>query len=106
MSQQQASNPLSASDPWNLVADGYTETTMRVFEQFADEAMLALFRKKIEQAGHHNIALHYCDADPISLDPISLDPISLEREARQAAGNRLTQYQYSRYRKNDDNHRR
>ncbi|MBA3023220.1 MAG: hypothetical protein KKG03_00685 [Gammaproteobacteria bacterium] len=63
LSQQQASNPLSASEPWNLVADGYAETTMRVFEQFADEAILSLLRKKIEQTGHRNIALHYCDAE-------------------------------------------
>ena len=34
-------NPLSASEPWNLVADGYAETTMLVFEQFADEAITA-----------------------------------------------------------------
>jgi len=34
-------NPLSASEPWNLVADGYAETTMLVFEQFADEAIAA-----------------------------------------------------------------
>lgn len=37
----QPSNPLSASEPWNLVADGYAETTMIVFEQFADEAIAA-----------------------------------------------------------------
>ncbi len=99
-------NPLSASEPWNLVADGYAETTMLVFEQFADEAiaasklkpnstvldvacgpgtlalrlahhaaqvhgidfseaMLAIFRKKIEQAGHRNIALHCGDAQTL-----------------------------------------
>jgi len=34
-------NPLSASEPWNLVADGYAETTMLVFEEFADEAIAA-----------------------------------------------------------------
>ena len=34
-------NPLSASEPWNLVADGYAETTMLVFEQFADQAIAA-----------------------------------------------------------------
>jgi ubiquinone/menaquinone biosynthesis C-methylase UbiE len=34
-------NPLSNSEPWNLVADGYAETTMLVFEQFADEAIVA-----------------------------------------------------------------
>ena len=99
-------NPLSASEPWNLVADGYAETTMLVFEQFADEAiaasklkpnstvldvacgpgtlalrltqhteqihcidfseaMLAVFRNKIEQAGHRNIALHCGDAQTL-----------------------------------------
>ena len=36
-----SANPLSASEPWNLVADGYAETTMLVFEQFADEAYAA-----------------------------------------------------------------
>jgi hypothetical protein len=34
-------NPLSVSAPRNLVADGYAETTMLVFEQFADEAIAA-----------------------------------------------------------------
>src|SRR3989338_4420296 len=34
-------NPLSASEPWNLVADGYAETTMLVFEQFAEVAIAA-----------------------------------------------------------------
>lgn len=58
-------NPLSASERWNLVADGYAETTMLVFEQFADEAMLAVFRNKIEQAGHRNIALHCGDAQTL-----------------------------------------
>jgi hypothetical protein len=35
-----SANPLSASEPWNLVADGYgyAETTMLVFEQFAEVA--------------------------------------------------------------------
>jgi len=37
----QPANPLFASEPWNLVADGYAETTMLVFEQFADEAIAA-----------------------------------------------------------------
>jgi ubiquinone/menaquinone biosynthesis C-methylase UbiE len=37
----QAANPLSASEPWNLVADGYAETTMLIFEQFAAEAIAA-----------------------------------------------------------------
>ena len=36
-----AANSLSASEPWNLVADGYAETTMLVFEQFANEAIAA-----------------------------------------------------------------
>jgi ubiquinone/menaquinone biosynthesis C-methylase UbiE len=99
-------NPLSASEPWNLVADGYAETTMIVFEEYADEAiaacnlkpnstvldvacgpgtvalrlaqhakqvhgidfseaMLAVFRNKIEQAGHHNIQLHCGDAQTL-----------------------------------------
>jgi len=34
-------NPLAASEPWNLVADGYAETTMLVFEEFAAEAIAA-----------------------------------------------------------------
>jgi ubiquinone/menaquinone biosynthesis C-methylase UbiE len=42
LSQQPGSNPLSASEPWNLVADGYAETTMLVFEEFADEAIAAI----------------------------------------------------------------
>ena len=99
-------NPLAASEPWNLVADGYAETTMLVFEQFADEAiaacqlkpgavvldvacgpgtvglklareahkvhgidfsesMLAVFRRKIAEAGHHNIELHCGDAQAL-----------------------------------------
>lgn len=99
-------NPLSASEPWNLVADGYAETTMLVFEQYADEAiaasklkpgataldvacgpgtlalkvartadkvhgidfseaMLAVFKKKIVQAGHGNIELHCGDAQAL-----------------------------------------
>lgn len=37
----QPSNPLSASEPWNLVANGYAETTMLIFEQFAAEAIAA-----------------------------------------------------------------
>ncbi len=37
----QPRNPLSACEPWNLVADGYAETTMPVFEQFAEEAIAA-----------------------------------------------------------------
>ncbi|MGC2049182.1 MAG: class I SAM-dependent methyltransferase [Gallionella sp.] len=37
----QNANPLSASEPWNLVADGYAETTMIVFEQYAEEAIAA-----------------------------------------------------------------
>ena len=43
LSQPQANNqnPLSASEPWNLVADGYAETTMLVFEQFAEVAIAA-----------------------------------------------------------------
>ena len=37
----QKTNPLSASEPWNLVADGYAQTTMIVFEQYAEEAIAA-----------------------------------------------------------------
>jgi len=37
----QTSNPLSASEPWSLVAAGYAETTMLVFEPFAEEAIAA-----------------------------------------------------------------
>ncbi len=102
----QNANPLSDSEPWNLVADGYAETNMRVFELFAEEAvsasqlkpgavvldvacgpgtlalkvartaskvhgidfsesMLAIFKKKIEQAGLGNIALHCGDAQAL-----------------------------------------
>jgi ubiquinone/menaquinone biosynthesis C-methylase UbiE len=107
-------NPLSASEPWNLVADGYAETTMLVFEQFADEAiaasklkpnstvldvacgpgtlalrlaqlaaqvhgidfseaMLAVFRNKIEQAGHRNIKLHCGDAQTLPYADATFD---------------------------------
>lgn len=34
-------NPLAACEPWNLVADGYAETTMLAFEQYAEEAIAA-----------------------------------------------------------------
>jgi len=102
----QPANPLSKCEPWNLVADGYAETTMIMFEQFADEAiaasqlkpnatvldvacgpgtlalrlvsqadkvhgidfsesMLAVFRQKIEQAGHSHIELHCGDAQAL-----------------------------------------
>ena len=37
----QDSNPLSASTPWNLVADGYAETTMHWLGEYADEAIIA-----------------------------------------------------------------
>ncbi len=40
-SMSQSANPLSASEPWNLVADGYAETTMLMFEQYAEEAIAA-----------------------------------------------------------------
>jgi ubiquinone/menaquinone biosynthesis C-methylase UbiE len=110
----QPANPLSASEPWNLVADGYAETTMIVFEQYAEEAiavsrlkpgavvldvacgpgtlalmvartankvhgidfsesMLAVFRNKIEQAGHGNIALHCGDAQALPYDDETFD---------------------------------
>ena len=113
-SMTQPANPLSASEPWNLVADGYAETTMLVFEQFADEAiaasklkpnstvldvacgpgtlalrlaqhagqvhgidfseaMLAVFRNKIEQAGHRNIALHCGDAQTLPYADATFD---------------------------------
>ena len=35
----QNKNPLSAAEPWNLVASGYAETTMQVFTQFAQAAI-------------------------------------------------------------------
>lgn len=41
MSQPQG-NPLAASEPWNLVADGYAETTMLVFQRFAEQAIAAI----------------------------------------------------------------
>jgi ubiquinone/menaquinone biosynthesis C-methylase UbiE len=37
----QNSNPLSAAAPWNLVADGYAETTMQMLAQYAEEAIIA-----------------------------------------------------------------
>jgi len=107
-------NPLSASAPWNLVADGYAETTMLVFEQFADEAiaacqlkpgavvldvacgpgtvglklareahkvhgidfsesMLAVFQRKIAEAGHRNIELHCGDAQALPYADATFD---------------------------------
>jgi len=39
MSQKQ--NPLSKFEPWDLVAAGYAETTMQMFEQFAETAIAA-----------------------------------------------------------------
>jgi SAM-dependent methyltransferase len=58
---QPAANPLSTSEPWNLVADGYAETTMLVFEQFADEAIAASklkpnSNKKTKWATHRHCA--------------------------------------------------
>jgi PIN domain nuclease of toxin-antitoxin system len=56
----QNANPLSASEPWNLVADGYAETTMLVFEQFADEAIAAIVQTEIlflSPASHWEIAI-------------------------------------------------
>jgi len=41
MSQPQA-NPLAAIEPWDLVADGYAETTMLVFQRFAEQAIAAV----------------------------------------------------------------
>ncbi|MDD2699934.1 MAG: methyltransferase domain-containing protein [Sideroxydans sp.] len=38
----QSNNPLSVSEPWNLVADGYAETTMLVFQRFAEQAIAAI----------------------------------------------------------------
>lgn len=111
---QPTSNPLAAAEPWNLVADGYAETTMKVFEQFADEAiaasklkpnstvldvacgpgtlalrlaqhaeqihgidfsesMLAVFRDKIERAGHRNIDLHCGDAQTLPYADATFD---------------------------------
>ena len=107
-------NPLSASEPWNLVADGYAETNMRVFELFAEEAiaasqlkpgatildvacgpgtlalkvasmaskvhgidfsesMLAVFRRKIAEAGHRNIELHCGDAQALPYADATFD---------------------------------
>ena len=101
-----SANPLSTSEPWNLVADGYAETTMHAFEHYAEaaikarklkpgatvldvacgpgtlalklahqagkihgidfsSAMLAVFQKKIEQAGHKHIELHCGDAQTL-----------------------------------------
>ena len=108
------SNPLSNNVPWNLVADGYAETTMIMFEQYADEAiaasqlkpnatvldvacgpgtlalrlaqqagkvhgidfseaMLAVFKNKIEQAGHDHIELHCGDAQTLPYADATFD---------------------------------
>jgi len=37
----QKPNPLSTSEPWNLVADGYAETTMQMLAQYAEAAVAA-----------------------------------------------------------------
>ncbi|MGV8933072.1 MAG: class I SAM-dependent methyltransferase [Gallionellaceae bacterium] len=37
----QNSNPLSTPGPWNLVADGYAETTAQLLSQYAEEAIAA-----------------------------------------------------------------
>ena len=37
----QNSNPLSVAAPWDLVADGYAETTMQMLAQYAEEAIIA-----------------------------------------------------------------
>ena len=34
-------NPLSVATPWDLVADGYADTTMQVLAQYAEEAIAA-----------------------------------------------------------------
>ncbi len=34
-------NPMSSFEPWNLVAAGYAETTMQMFEQYAEAAIAA-----------------------------------------------------------------
>jgi ubiquinone/menaquinone biosynthesis C-methylase UbiE len=109
-----SSNPLAAVEPWDLVADGYAETTMIVFEEFADEAiaacrlkpgatvldvacgpgtlglrvardaqqvhcidfsesMLAVFRRKIAEAGHRNIELHCGDAQALPYADATFD---------------------------------
>ena len=39
MSQKQ--NPLSTIAPWDMVADGYAETTMRMLAHYAEEAIAA-----------------------------------------------------------------
>ncbi len=102
----QNANPLSACEPWSLVADGYADTTMLMLAQYADEAiavsnlkpdatvldvacgpgtvglkiagnvnrvydvdfsesMLAVFRKKIGEAGLRNVELHCGDAQAL-----------------------------------------
>lgn len=37
----QKPNPFSTNEPWNLVAEGYAETTMQMLAQFAAEAVAA-----------------------------------------------------------------
>ncbi len=101
-----STNPLAVSDPWNLVADGYAETTMQIFFDYAAEAiaasklkpgakildvacgpgtlgllvapeagsvhgidfspaMLEIFRRKADAAGHSHISLHCGDAQQL-----------------------------------------
>lgn len=41
MSTQQKQSPLSKFEPWDLVASGYSETTMQMFEPYAEEVIAA-----------------------------------------------------------------
>ena len=42
----QKPNPFSACEPWDLVADGYAETTMQMLAQYAEEAITASVLKR------------------------------------------------------------
>lgn len=42
----QKPDPLSASEPWNLVADGYADTAMHMLAQYAQEAIAACALKR------------------------------------------------------------
>ena len=102
----QKPNMLSTIEPWDLVADGYAETTMQMLAQYAEEAiaasglkqgasvldvacgpgtlalmvareagfvqgidfseaMLAIFRQKVERSGLKNIAIQHGDAQAL-----------------------------------------
>ncbi|WP_035382902.1 hypothetical protein [Ferriphaselus sp. R-1] len=56
-----STNPLSATEPGNLVADGYAETTMVVFEQLAD----AVYGNTVVPDCRSPLSFRYSDLEKI-----------------------------------------